>query len=428
LTEDSFRPHQTLARDSDNSSVLKITFNLKGRSESDNRHIQTETLKMVETMRKESAMRVSGQQAGGRNFRRFSDGFSLIELLVTISIISLLMGMLFPAINAARESSRQTACASNLRQFGIGMTARAQRHKTLCSGAFDWEHDGCVTEVGWVADLVKEGTPVGKMLCPSNPCKVSRVYNDLLDMNVSSPSDCVDWVGSPSHTEPDGTLVRNPCRTIVELGLAPGSEERRSLIEEQVFNKHFNTNYATSWWLVRTGVTLDDSGNLKSDKAGCQPSLLSRHSTLGPLTQVRADTAKCSSSFIPLLGCSAASKPLTMTIGPYSSGTFTAQSITAGPVTNPGMITPSFAPGTPSGGADGWSVVWKATLQDYRKFGPVHRHTCNVLFADGGVRSIADINGDGMLNNGFHPSSNNGFTDSEIELSHDEVISGWQLR
>jgi hypothetical protein len=51
-----------------------------------------------------------------------------------------------------------------------------------------------------------------------------------------------------------------------------------------------------------------------------------------------------------------------------------------------------------------------------------------VLFADGGVRSIADINGDGMLNNGFHPSSNNGFTDSEIELSHDEVISGWQLR
>ncbi len=373
-------------------------------------------------------MRISGQRTGGQNTNWIPCGFTLVELLVVISIISLLMAMMFPALNAARESSRRTACAANLRQFGIGIVAHAQRRQTLCSGAFDWQHDGCVTEVGWVADLVNGGTPVGKMLCPSSPCQISRAYDDLLNLNVSSPNDCVDWLGSPSSTEPDGTIVRNPCRAIVELGLAPGSEQRRLLVEQQVFNQHFNTNYAASWWLVRSGVKLGADGNVASDKAGCAPSLLSRHSTLGPLMQARADTANCSSSFIPLLGCGAASGLLTMPIGTNPAGIPTAQATTAGPVTNPGMAAPSFAAGTPHEGASGWYAGWKATLQDYRNFGPVHRGVCNLLFADGSVRSVTDANRDGLLNNGFQPTAENGFADAKTEISDEEFFSKWTLR
>jgi prepilin-type N-terminal cleavage/methylation domain-containing protein/prepilin-type processing-associated H-X9-DG protein len=357
-----------------------------------------------------------------------TSGFSLVELLVAITIISMLVALLFPAINAARESSRQATCASNLRQFGIGLTARAGRGQALCSGAFDWRRDGCVTEIGWVADLVRDNIPVGKMLCPSNPCQVSVVYNDLLNLDVSTADVCVDRLGSPAKNESDGTITRNPCRAIAELNLAPGSEQRRLLIEQQIFDKHFNTNYAASWWLVRSGVVLDASGNLKSDKPGCETSLLSRHSTLGPLTQARADTAGCSSSFIPLLGCGAAAEPLTSPFGSNPEGIPTARNMTAGPVKNPGMTVPKFDEGTPGGGAAGWQAVWKATLQDYRNFGPVHRRSCNVLFADGGVRPLVDANRDGLLNNGFLPTAQNGFLDGKVELPLEEVLSSWSLR
>lgn len=361
-------------------------------------------------------------------------GFTLVELLVVIAIIGILVAMMVPAIGAARNAARKASCQNNLRQIGMGLMANAQQSSkhAFCTGAFDWQRDGAVTEVGWVADLVNREVYLGDMLCTANTARISETYDGLLNLDTATFDACVDRAGRRPYTAPDGTLVENPCRHIITTPLGQGTEVRRVYVETKVFDKKYNTNYTASWFLVRGGVNLDANGNPKLSIPACSPSLKSRNATTGPLSLRDIDTAKASATAIPLMGDGAAVlTTLSHKMGTVEAGEPMAKGFTDGPVDKSTMLQPVIPGGTPRNGPAGWWAIWnRQVLQDYRGFAPVHSGVCNLLFADGGVRAVVDDNEDGLLNNGFDPAAvpASGFLDNTAELRAEDVMSLYSLR
>ena len=65
-------------------------------------------------------------------------GFTLVELLVVISIIGILMSLLLPAVQGARESARRNTCSNNLKQIGIAALAHESQMGFLPTGGWGW--------------------------------------------------------------------------------------------------------------------------------------------------------------------------------------------------------------------------------------------------------------------------------------------------
>lgn len=146
--------------------------------------------------------------------RHRSFGFTLIELLVVISIIALLIGILLPALGAARSTARSIACGSNLKQIGIGMMAYAADNKDYLPYAVYSDAAVSPDVDRWFQLIVDYGAATGSkdeasgnVVCPSDPYvyESGNVLSSYGMNKLASFSDGVGGGGFQTPTGPDGT-------------------------------------------------------------------------------------------------------------------------------------------------------------------------------------------------------------------------------
>jgi prepilin-type N-terminal cleavage/methylation domain-containing protein len=199
---------------------------------------------------------------------RRASGFTLVELLVVIAIIGILVALLLPAVQAAREAARRMSCGNNLKQLGLALHNYHDVHKVfppalMSSGRYN---NAAYYRTNWV----KNTTGWTLMLPFLEQTAIHNRYNFNVCSSMSSP-----YGRRVSGDDRINDGLYNQRLTILECPSHPGRGQedsfqagtsnfysrRKARRTSYVFSSGTFTDYSRPWGTYNTDLRVGVFGN-----------------------------------------------------------------------------------------------------------------------------------------------------------------------